>query len=91
MPITITVAEETLQVANKVGVALIEQYAQRFADDPGYVLDKADDIKNLSLAECLMHWFQLDHDGRDVFAEQLGMPIDLLEDTCEGIKWIMNH
>lgn len=87
----LTLLGETIEVKNKVAAALAEQYAERFPDDKPYVMGKIEDLKNADVAECLMVWFNLDHEGRRVFAQKLGMPIEFLEDTCEGIKWIFNH
>jgi len=85
------VGDEQIEVDNQVGLALIEQYKERFPDDEHYVLSNANAIKSLDIAACLLKWFNLDSEGQRIFAKYLGMPMDLLSDTCEGIKWIYNH
>lgn len=82
---------QEIEVDNQVGLALIEQYKERFPDDERYVLSNANALKSLDMASCLLKWFNLDCEGQRVFAKHLGMPLDMLEDTCEGIKWIANH
>ncbi len=79
-----------LFIESKVGRALIRQFEIRFPDDPGYVLGKAETIKDMDTAGCLLKWYSLDDEGQEVFVEQLGMPRDLLVQTCEGIKWLYN-
>lgn len=91
MPYIAKICDEELEVKSKVGLALIRQFEQRFPDDVNYVLGRADKIKELDTAMCLLEWFNLDNDGQKIFANILGMPKDLLVETCTGIKWLANN
>lgn len=87
----LTILGEAVQVKNKVAAALAEQYAERFPDDKTYVMEQVDKLKNMDMANSLMQWFNLDREGRRLFSNRLNMPLERLEDTCEGIKWIYNN
>lgn len=86
-----TICSKKLEINNKVGLALIRQYQERFPDDAGYVLEKADEIRELNINNCLLWWFNLDDEGKEVFASILGMPEELLLKTCHGLKWLANN
>lgn len=80
-----------IEVNNKVGLALIKQYEERFPDNAHYVAEKAESVRSLDTATALMWWFNLDQEGKEVLAKNLGMDIVALANTCEGLKWISNH
>lgn len=82
---------ETIWVNNKVAAALAEQYAERFPDDRDYVLGKVAGLERQAMSDSLMEWFNLDSAGRQMLARNLRMSVELLDSTCEGIKWIYNH
>ena len=91
MTYTTKICGEELSINNNVGLALIRQFEQRFPNDTNYVLGKADKIKEMDTTNCLLQWFNLDDEGKQGLVEQLGMPRDLLVQTCEGIKWLANN
>lgn len=80
-----------IEVENKVGLALIKQFEERFPDDKEYVTGKAEALKSVDMATALMTWFNLDRKGKEALANILDMDFDMLNDTCEGIKWIANN
>ncbi len=90
MSILTKVLNEDHEIDNIVGLALIRQFEERFPDDKDYVSGNANKIKDMDVANCFLQWFQLDQTGQDVFVKHLGMPEDLLIQTCEGIKWVLN-
>ena len=87
---TIEILNEKVKIQNNVGVALAEQFAERFPDDKNYVLGKAEKFREMDVASCLLEWFSLDQEGRVVFCEKLGLPFDSVESTALGIKDIFN-
>lgn len=86
-----TLFDKEIEIENKVGLAVIQQYEERFPDDKAYVVGKAEEIKSFDLVRALMVWFNLDQEGKEALAGTLGMDIDILRDTCEGLKWIANN
>lgn len=80
-----------IEIENKVGLALIKQFEERFPEDEGYVTGKAQAIKSLDMATALMEWFNLDREGKEAMANNLGMDFKALSDTCNSIKWIVNN
>jgi len=90
MNIEIEVFNTEVKVKNFVGIALIEQFAQRFPDNKAYVLTKSDEIKDLDVVSCLTYWFSLDCEGRQIFANKLRVPLEVVSETAKGLKQILN-
>ena len=90
MNIEISVLNKKFRVENFVAVALIEQFAIRFPENKAYVHEKVEKIKNLDTFNCILYWFNLDEDGRQVFADRLRIPPEMLSDTAKGLKFIFN-
>jgi hypothetical protein len=86
-----TLFGKKIEVENKVSLALIKQYEDRFPGDEEYVFGKAEEIKSVDMATALMAWFNLDQKGKEALANNLDMDFDMLSNTCEGIKLIVNN
>jgi hypothetical protein len=90
MSIEINVLNKTIKADNFISIALIEQFALRFPEKEAYVYNKADQIKNLDAFNCILYWFNLDENGRRVFADRLNIPPRVLAETAKGLKMIFN-
>lgn len=90
MTIQIDVLDKKIEVRNFISIALIEQFAKRFPRDRSYVLTKSEQIKDLDEMSSLLYWFSLDEEGREIFADKLRIPKQVLSDTANGLRLIMN-
>ena len=91
MSIEFAVLDTKVTASNFVAIALIEQFAQRFPDRKGYVLNKAEKIRDQNEVRCILYWFSLDEDGRRVLAERLNVSVSVLKATAEGLRMIQNQ
>ncbi|NVJ67606.1 MAG: hypothetical protein HWE16_14055 [Gammaproteobacteria bacterium] len=80
-----------IEVNNKIGMALIEQFQDRFSDDEFHLHSKVNDIKDRDLASCFLYWFNLDPEGQQLFAKNLKVTPEKLRVTCENIREIFNN
>ncbi len=88
--IQLTVLDRKIETPGMVAAALIQQYADRFSDNPHYLFEKIDRVVNLSNDRALLCWFNLDDTGKELFAEHLRMKYSTLESLCENIKILHN-
>ncbi|UZE96931.1 hypothetical protein [Alkalimarinus alittae] len=80
-----------IMVNNLICWGLIEVFKAQYPNDPAYVNEKIEKIRDLPTFESILEWFNLDHGNKAALANKINMPFDLLDRTAQGCKWIYNH